>query len=124
MRDDPDLPDRPRVRDDAVFRPLAGEWVVFDPEGRQLHVMNLTAALVWSFSDGARTRDDIVREVREAFPEPPDPKLVEKDVDEALDTFREKGLLEGSGRGSEAPSSERGAERGADRGPDADGDEP
>lgn len=105
MTDERDVPSHPRVRDDAVFRPLAGEWVVFDPGGRRLHVMNLTAALVWSFCDGARSRDEIVREVRQAFPEPPDRESVERDVDEALATFGEKGLLHGS-PASEAPLSE------------------
>lgn len=103
MTEDGRLPTRPRVRDDAVFRPLAGEWVVFDPEGRRLHVMNLTAALVWSFCDGTRTRDEIARDVREAFPEPPDAERVEQDVDEALDVFREKGLLQGSGESDVPP---------------------
>lgn len=97
VTDQTDIPAHPRVRDDAVFRPLAGEWVVFDPEGRRLHVMNLTAALVWSFCDGIRGRDEIVQKVREAFPAPPDRERVEKDVDEALGTFRDKGLLQGSG---------------------------
>ena len=86
-----------------VFRPLAGEWVVFDPDGRRLHVMNLTAALVWSFCDGRRSREEIVREVREAFPEPPDRAAVESDVIEALRAFRSKDLLHGSEAGEGLP---------------------
>lgn len=99
--DEGDLPTQPRVRDDVVFRPLAGEWVVFDPQGRRLHVMNLTASLVWLSCDGTRTRDEIVREVRAAFSEPPDPQRVEEDVTEALGTFLEKGLLQGADGASE-----------------------
>jgi len=88
-----DIPEYPRVREDLVFRPLAGEWVVFDPDGRRLHVMNLTAALVWSFCDGSRSRDEIAREVRAAFPESPREEEVEADVIEALRTFLDQDLL-------------------------------
>lgn len=88
-----DIPEYPRVREELVFRPLAGEWVVFDPDGRRLHVMNLTAALVWSFCDGSRNRDEIAREVRAAFPEAPQEEEVEADVVEALRSFLDQDLL-------------------------------
>lgn len=70
--------------------------MVFDPDGRRLHVMNLTAALVWSFCDGSRSTEEIVREVRDAFPEPPDTARVKADVMEALRSFGEKDLLQKS----------------------------
>lgn len=88
------LPERPSSRSDIVFRELADEWVLFDPDGRRLHVMNLTAALVWSHCTGESSLPEIVAAVREAFDEPPPPERVEADVRDALETFAGKGLLE------------------------------
>ncbi len=35
-----EVPDFPRSRDDVVFRELADDWVLFDPETRRLHVLS------------------------------------------------------------------------------------
>lgn len=90
----PSVPERPATRSDLVFRELADEWVLFDPDGRRLHVMNLTAALVWSHCTGERSFEEIVSAVQEAFDDPPPADRVEADVRETLETFVGKGLLE------------------------------
>lgn len=84
---------RPAARPDVVFRAMAREWVIYDPDTRKLHVLNLTAALVWSFCDGSHDREEITRSVRETLEDPPDEETVRTDVAEALDTFRQEGLL-------------------------------
>lgn len=88
-----EVPEFPRSRDDVVFRELADDWVVFDPETRRLHVLNLTAALVWTHCTGEHGVEEIVRGVRDAFDEPPPPERVREDVGEALRTFARAGLL-------------------------------
>lgn len=93
MTGEAEIPERPVARSDLVFRELADEWVLFDPEGRRLHVMNLTAALVWTHLDGERSLPEIVDAVRGAFGDPPPEDAVEADVREALETFASKGLL-------------------------------
>lgn len=93
-RTGPEVPGRPRSRDDVVFRELADDWVLFDPDSRRLHVLNLTAALVWSHCTGEHGVDEITRRVRRAFDDPPDPEDVAEDVREALRSFVRQGLLE------------------------------
>ncbi len=83
----------PRRRDEVVFRSLSDEWVLYDPESRRLHVLNLTAALVWSYCDGTYDLRELVRSVRAAFREAPPEDRVVEDVREALDTFARERLL-------------------------------
>lgn len=83
----------PRRRDEVVFRSLADEWVLYDPASRRLHVLNLTAALVWSYCDGTRDVTQLVRSVRAAFREAPEETEVARDVREALDDFSREGLV-------------------------------
>ncbi len=78
----------PRARPDVVFRRVGDDWVLFDPEAQQIHVLNLTAALVWSFCTGEHTVEAIEQEVRGAFPDAED-----AGVTEALEQFRASGLL-------------------------------
>lgn len=96
-RTNAEVPRFPRSRDDVVFRELADEWVLFDPETRRLHVLNLTAAVVWSHCSGEHEVEEIVRRVRGAFEEPPALDEVRKDVEEALGTFAREALLAASG---------------------------
>lgn len=83
----------PQRREDVVFRSLADEWVAYDPETRRLHVLNLTAALVWSHCDGTLGIEAIADLVRAAFDPSPGEAQVRRDVQEALETFGREGLL-------------------------------
>lgn len=87
------VPERPRARDEIVFRELADEWILYDPDTRQLHVLNLCAALVWSHCTGSLAAEEIVERVRDAFDDPPEVDEVERDVREALSSFAREGLL-------------------------------
>lgn len=91
------VPDRPRSRDDVVFRELGDEWVLFDPDAHRLHVLNLTAALVWSRCSGEYAPEEIVRYVRNSFSEPPSEEEVDEDVRKALREFASEGLLQTGG---------------------------
>lgn len=86
--------DHPRGRDDVVFRQLADDWVLFDPKANQIHVLNLSAALVWTACSGDLSVDGIVDEVVQSYGESPDPAVVKGDVLGALDRFASEGLLE------------------------------
>lgn len=83
----------PKAREDVVFRPLADEWVLFDPRRHLLHVLNLTAALVWSLCDGETSMEALVEELESAFTDPPPHGDLVRDVDEALQRFRAEELL-------------------------------
>lgn len=85
--------DTPQGREDVVFRQLADDWVLFDPRTNQIHVLNLSAALVWTACTGDSSLDDIVRDVAGTYPDPPAEGQVREDVDAALARFSSLGLL-------------------------------
>ena len=84
----------PKAREDVVFRSLSKEWVLYDPRTQLLHVLNPTAAIVWSCCDGLGSVEDIAAELRETLTEAPDLAQVADDVREALKRFSQEGLLE------------------------------
>ncbi len=85
---------RPLGRSDVVFRSLAEEWVLYDPVSNQVHVLNLSAALVWTACTGENTVEEIVQEMAESFPDQPPLDTVRTDVDDALEQFSHEGLLD------------------------------
>lgn len=80
---------KPIARDDVVFRRVGEDWVLFDPESQRIHVLNLTAALVWSFCTGEYDVEKIEGQVREAFEKATD----DAGVAEALRGFEAADLL-------------------------------
>ena len=87
------MAERPKARDDVVFRPLGREWVLYDPGSRKVHVLNATAALVWELCDGEHDAVAMARALRQTVADPPDDDTVREDVADALATFRDEGLL-------------------------------
>lgn len=83
----------PRAREEVVFRPLSREWVLYDPATSRLHVLNVTAALVWQLCDGETSLDRMVEEVSRVLDAPPEPERVRADVQEVLGRFEREGLL-------------------------------
>ena len=82
-------PWRPEGRDDLIFRKTGDEWLLYDPASDDIHVLNLTAALVWSFCNGEHEVDEIRAQVAGAF----DTTGSEDDVQDILDEFQAAGLL-------------------------------
>ena len=80
----------PRAREDVVFRRVGEEWVLFDPTAQRIHVLNLTAALVWSFCTGDHDVASIEGQVRTAFEETVD----DAGVLDTLDQFLSASLVE------------------------------
>ena len=83
----------PRGRDDVVFRSVSGDWVIYDPKTKDLHVLNATAAAVWSCCDGSLSLDGIADELSAHLEGAPDIEAVRADVQRAIDEFMEHGLL-------------------------------
>lgn len=86
--------DRPKSRPDVIFRPLDDNWVLFDPRAGKLHVLNLSAALIWTHLDGETSREAIAEAVGTSFSPPRGAKEVFPDVLETVERFREAGLLD------------------------------
>jgi len=68
--------------------------VIYDPNTMDLHVLNATAAAVWSCCDGSLTIDGIAGEVSRVLEGAPKIDAVLADVQRAVDRFMEDGLLE------------------------------
>jgi PqqD family protein of HPr-rel-A system len=83
----------PRARDDVLFRQVDDEWVVFDPAADQLHVLNLSAALIWSHLSGEHTPEDIAAVLEEEYGI--EARQARADVGAALQRFQAAGLLAG-----------------------------
>lgn len=90
----PNMPERPHARDDVVFRQLDEEWVLFDPRDNKMHVLNLTASLVWTHCGGSLTRGEIAAEVREVFTGSESVDTIEEDVEGVIAEFAQAGLLQ------------------------------
>ena len=84
----------PKCRAGVIFRPLDESWVLFDPDAGRLHVLNLSAALVWAHLDGESSCEAIAEVVGSSFNPPKAAADVLDDVRGTLDRFEEAGLLE------------------------------
>ena len=73
-----------------VFRRVGEDWVLFDPAAQRIHVLDVTAALLWSFCAGESDVAGLEAEVRRAF----GPAVDDPQVSQTLRSFLEKGLLE------------------------------
>jgi hypothetical protein len=82
----------PRQRDGVRVEPVEDGLVAQSADGEAVHLLNVTAALIWELCDGTRTVDDIVFEVARRTRE--DPQRIRQDVTEALSMLGERGLLE------------------------------
>jgi len=89
MSDTP-APATPSPCGDVLFRRVGEDWLLFDPRTQDVHVLNLTAALVWAHCDGEHDEEDIRGAVTDIYPGVD----AISEVRRALERFRELGLLE------------------------------
>ncbi len=83
----------PIARPDLVLRRVANEWVLFDATHGRAHVLNLTAAVIWTYCDGAHPTSAIADAIARAVPDTA-PERLKSDVDQALRRFADEGLLQ------------------------------
>ncbi len=79
----------PEARPDVVFRQVAGEWLLFDPDRQRIHSLNLSAALIWIHCTGEDDVDAITEAVVAAF----GTEEAGEHVSPTLERFRAEGLL-------------------------------
>ncbi len=78
---------RPQRRVDGIVeRVLDGELVVYDTRQQRVHILNPTAALIWSLCDGEHLPQHIMSELIEQFPE--HESMILEDVPPILRTLR------------------------------------
>lgn len=83
----------PTARADIVLRRVGSEWVLFDARRDRAHVLNLTAALVWTYCDGTFGSEAmataIAREVSDTTTD-----RIRDDIERTLKRFAAEGLLQ------------------------------
>ncbi len=87
------MPTRPVARADITLRRVGSEWVLFDASHDRAHVLNLAAAVVWTYCDGAHEPPAIAAALARAVPEAA-PERLQTDIDQALRRFADEGLLQ------------------------------
>ena len=83
----------PALRGDLVLRQLDDDWVVYDPQGNLMHVLNLSAVAVYNQCDGDTSVTDMSQELARMYETAPAVATVEQQVVVLLDGFRDAGLL-------------------------------
>ncbi len=86
------LAERPRSRDDLIFRQVEEDFVVYDPVTDRTALLNLSAAAVLDFCDGGHTAGEIAAEVAAAFGE--EERDILADVEATLNDFMAQGFFE------------------------------
>lgn len=85
--------DHPTARGDVLLRRVGSEWVLFDARQDRAHVLNQSAAIVWTFCDGRHNRDDIARAIAAELKDL-SAETIRADIDQVLSRFSGEGLLQ------------------------------
>jgi len=82
----------PTARDDVLLRRVGSEWVLFDSRHERAHVLNLTAAVVWTYCDGSHGSDAIADAIARAV-DGAEARALRTDIELVLRRFADEGLL-------------------------------
>lgn len=86
------MQDLPTARDDVLLRRVGSEWVLFDARKDRAHVLNLTAAVVWTYLDGHHAPDAIANAIAQGLAGTP-AEAIMGDIESVLRRFANEGLL-------------------------------
>ncbi|MCX5751251.1 MAG: PqqD family protein [Candidatus Saganbacteria bacterium] len=68
---------------DFVYREEEDEALIFNPDNGGIKILNATGNLIWKLCDGTRDKEQIIRELMQAFPDV-NKKVLKQDLDEFL----------------------------------------
>lgn len=83
----------PVARADVVLRRVGNEWVLFDAARDRAHVLNLTAALVWTYCDGMHVPGAIAEAISHEVVGSAKERIRD-DIEGVLRRFASEGLLQ------------------------------
>ncbi len=83
--------DRPVRKPGVLARQLGDEWILYDSETGDLHVVNEVAGFVWEMCDGSSSLEQMSDRVREAYDVPADADLM-ADLHGIIASLRERRL--------------------------------
>jgi len=84
----------PTARQDVLLRRVGSEWVLFDARRDRAHVLNLTAAVVWTYCDGAHGSEAIASAIVQEVPDAGNEQAILGDIETVLRRFASEGLLQ------------------------------
>ena len=73
-------------------RRIGDEWMLYNSEKGDIHVINSTAEFVWRMCDGSRSISEIIHQVRDDY-ELSDEINIKKDIEDIIQIFWELGVL-------------------------------
>jgi hypothetical protein len=77
---------------DFIWREVDGEAVIISSDNKFMHVLNETAAMIWSLLDGNHDQESIAGIVAAEFGE--SVEEVKRDLDDCIEQLRARNLLE------------------------------
>ena len=83
----------PVARADVLLRRVGSEWVLFDASHDRAHVLNLTAAVVWTYCDGRHASVEIAEAIARGLQDT-GPDAIKGDIEQVLHRFASEGLLQ------------------------------
>ena len=83
---------KPRRMPDYRLEKMDDELLLFHPAQTKILYCNDTASLIWQLCDGARTAQEIVTILSEAYTDAAD--VIARDVDATLKQFLDHGAIE------------------------------
>ena len=89
---DPATGQRPDARGDVQLRRVGSEWILFDARQDRAHVLNHTAAIVWTYCDGTHEPDDMARAIAAELKDV-SADAIRGDINQVLRRFANEGLL-------------------------------
>jgi hypothetical protein len=78
---------------DIEYKKLGKECIIYSPDNKNVHVLNVTGSLIWHLSDGTHTISQICTKVRDRF-DLPENVDVYKDVKKILSQLLKLNLVE------------------------------
>lgn len=82
----------PVARDDVLLRRVGSEWVLFDARRDRAHVLNLTAAVVWTYCDGSHPLGAIAEAIAAEL-DGTRADTIQRDIEQVVRRFATEGLL-------------------------------
>jgi coenzyme PQQ synthesis protein D (PqqD) len=83
----------PTARPDVILRRVGSEWVLYDAARERAHVLNLTAAVIWTYCDGTFRPSDIADAIAREVPGL-EVDRIGTDIHDVLRRFADEGLLQ------------------------------
>ena len=84
---------KPVRKQGLIVQDMGRESLLYSAEGKVIHVLNLTAKLIWELCDGTHTVNDMERKLRMNFSTSKEHNVVE-DIKRTLDLFVSKEIID------------------------------